>query len=105
VCALSVTSCKAQGQFRNQVPGCLSEQNDDACGLPDVTDAMCREFNSSFLCTVPCGSSLDCQGGFACNTAVNPRFCDLASGTCYNDGDCQGTTPKCNTSTHSCTAP
>jgi hypothetical protein len=77
VCGLAVSSCTAMNQFRQS--SCASATNtasDALCGVAPGVDSKCEPYGTSqFRCTVTCGSDDDCQLGFSCNTAVNPRVC------------------------------
>jgi hypothetical protein len=79
VCSLRVSTCTAQNQFSQT--SCSSATNtadDTLCGFAHGTDSRCVPFGTSqHLCTVACGSDLDCRTGFTCNTSINPPVCNL----------------------------
>jgi hypothetical protein len=102
LCVLRSTTCPALSQFSTEQGSCGNSNDDQACGVSGLDDALCRQFDAtSYGCTVPCGSSDDCVSGFSCNTTASPRYCDLQANTCYVNADCaQGQT--CNTALHQC---
>ena len=62
-CVLRTTTCPAYSAHSQQPTGCAASQLDSACGAPGVNDGICRqkEMSSSFFCTYPCGSDIDCK--------------------------------------------
>jgi hypothetical protein len=77
VCTLAVSSCTANGEFRNKNCAPTGTPNDTLCGAAAPNDAKCVSFGASYRCTMTCGSDDDCPVGFPCNTSVTPRVCTL----------------------------
>lgn len=81
VCTLAVSTCPAHQDFRELDCAPTGTPDDTLCGEPDVSDAYCRARpppnDSSYRCTVPCGSDDDCRPGFDCNIQADPPHCDL----------------------------
>lgn len=77
ICTLARTTCEALSQFREEsctTPG----TTDDECGVVGLEDGLCRfDMDLGNRCTVPCGSSDDCETGFSCNAGETPRYCNL----------------------------
>lgn len=79
VCSLRVSTCTALNQFsRTSCASASNNPDDSLCGFVPGVDSKCVAFGASqHLCTVVCGSDLDCKSGFTCNTGVNPNICNL----------------------------
>ena len=73
LCVLATTTCPAFLDHRQ--PLCSGPEDDASCGAPGANDALCELKSSTYLCTYPCGSDVDCATGFSCT--VGDKYCSL----------------------------
>jgi hypothetical protein len=75
VCGLRATTCPAYRAFSNV--SCAGVGDDASCGDPRFDDGVCQMLSAStFLCTVPCLSPIDCDSGSDCPMSA-PKYCSL----------------------------
>lgn len=78
VCGLAVSTCVARNQFRAKDCSTSSAADDNKCGFAPSKDSKCLPFGASqFLCSVTCGSDIDCPTNFPCDTNAPNPVCKL----------------------------
>ena len=75
ICTLSISSCLALKQFKNDI--CNGTDDMTTCGAVPGVDARCVSAETGFKCTMTCISNEDCVGSVACDTSPTPRTCNL----------------------------
>ncbi len=76
VCTLRVSTCESQAAFSMLDCMTLDAAGDARCGQPGLHDGVCRMAGpTTNRCSVFCGSSDDCRGGFSCDTGASPSVC------------------------------
>ena len=81
MCGLATTTCPALADFRMTPCDAPGEDTADRCGIVGLDDGYCAELPGSpgtNVCTTPCGSSSDCNPGFACLSGT-PEVCSLST--------------------------
>jgi hypothetical protein len=76
LCELRATTCPGLAST-NALTECASAglPQSTLCGFQNVDDGVCVQAAGSFICTIPCTSTLDCPGS-ACST-TEPFVCGL----------------------------
>ena len=78
ICTLRSSTCTALNEFSSKDCASAGSASDQLCGFAPGVDSKCVAFTSTQnLCTVTCGSSLDCPVGvnFTCNTGAPVPIC------------------------------